>query len=101
MKKGAVAILLMTLASQAIGAEQNEPWIKPFTDVFRNGIMDSLANGKGGLADAARKDKQARELQEKEANRSERRTVKECIKPGNVIDDDVQECVRGYRERTW
>jgi len=27
--------------------------------------------------------------------------MKECIKPGNVIDEGVQECIMGMRERDW
>jgi len=27
--------------------------------------------------------------------------MKECIKLGNVIDDDVKECTEGLREKTW
>ena len=38
---------------------------------------------------------------EREANRGTRKTMKECIKPGNVIDEDVQECIMGMRERDW
>ncbi|THG82158.1 hypothetical protein E5198_10350 [Pseudomonas sp. A-1] len=101
MKKGAVAILLMALGSQAIGAEQDESWLTPITDAFTDQIMRGLAQGKGGMAEPAQQHLKNREIEKKEAQRSERRTVKECIKPGNVIDDDVQECVRGYRERTW
>ncbi|MBB4863725.1 hypothetical protein HNP46_002577 [Pseudomonas nitritireducens] len=29
------------------------------------------------------------------------RKLAECIKPGNVIDDEVRACVKGYRPRTW
>ena len=29
------------------------------------------------------------------------RSVKECIKPNNVMDDDVQRCVNGTLEKTW
>ncbi|MCP8466535.1 hypothetical protein NK553_21500 [Pseudomonas sp. ZM23] len=29
------------------------------------------------------------------------RRLSECIKPGNVIDDDVRACVKGYRPKTW
>lgn len=29
------------------------------------------------------------------------RSVKECIKPGNLLDDDVRECMRGEREPDW
>ncbi len=38
---------------------------------------------------------------EREANRGVRRTMKECIKPGNVIDDDVKECMEGLRIKEW
>ncbi|MFT0212907.1 hypothetical protein VQ643_09875 [Pseudomonas sp. F1_0610] len=29
------------------------------------------------------------------------KSVKECIKPNGLIDDEVQECVNGTREKTW
>lgn len=29
------------------------------------------------------------------------RSVKDCIKPGDLIDDEVQMCVNGTREKTW
>ena len=29
------------------------------------------------------------------------RSVKDCIKPGGLIDDDVQMCVNGTREKKW
>lgn len=29
------------------------------------------------------------------------RSVRDCIKPGGLIDDDVQMCVNGTREKTW
>lgn len=29
------------------------------------------------------------------------RTLADCIKPGNVIDDEVRACVKGYRPKTW
>lgn len=30
-----------------------------------------------------------------------KRSVKECIKPNNVIDDDVKLCVQGFKEPVW
>jgi hypothetical protein len=36
-----------------------------------------------------------------QVNKIANRTVAECIKPGNIIDNDVNECVRGYRAKTW
>lgn len=41
------------------------------------------------------------EQAERQANRGTRKPMKECIKPGNVIDDDVKECMEGLRERDW
>lgn len=29
------------------------------------------------------------------------RPLAECIKPGNLIDDEVRACVKGYRAKTW
>jgi hypothetical protein len=29
------------------------------------------------------------------------RTVKDCIKPNNVIEKDVKLCVQGLKEPTW
>lgn len=29
------------------------------------------------------------------------RTLAQCIKPGNVIDEEVRACVKGYRPKTW
>jgi len=27
--------------------------------------------------------------------------MKECIKPGNIIDDDVKECMEELRHKEW
>lgn len=75
--------------------------VMPMADSLTNRIQRSLAQGKGPMAEAAKANLKRQDLAEKEENRGVRRTVKECIKPGNVIDDDVQECVRGYREKNW
>lgn len=73
----------------------------PLAEQLQERTLRSLASGKGPMADAARKDLKQKDIAEKEETRGLRRTVKDCIKPGNVLDDDVQECVRGYREKTW
>ncbi len=36
-----------------------------------------------------------------QAQRSPRKPMKECIKPGNVIDEDVKECMEGLRIKEW
>ncbi|MDH0894432.1 MULTISPECIES: hypothetical protein [unclassified Pseudomonas] len=75
--------------------------VAPVANEISKRMMRALAQGKGMVAEAARENLKQQELAEKEASRGVRRSVKECMKPGNVIDDDVQECVRGYREKTW
>lgn len=64
-------------------------------------VNEFLAGSKGVMGEAARANLKAQDLREREANRGVRRTMRECIKPGNVIDDDVKECIDGLRERTW
>ena len=56
---------------------------------------------KGPLDDAARANLKAQDQREREANRGVRRTMKECIKSGNVIDDDLKECIEGRRTKEW
>lgn len=70
-------------------------------NAFSDHIMGALAEGKGSMANQAKQHMKQREIAKKEANRGPRKTVAECMKPGNVIDDDVNECVKGYREKTW
>lgn len=91
--------MTMLAAAEAVQAGN---WLKPINDAFTDQIMGSLAeDGRGPLAASAKKHMKQREIEQKEADRGPRRTVAECIKPGNVIDDDVNECVRGYRAKTW
>ncbi|ETU92813.1 hypothetical protein AJ63_06012 [Pseudomonas aeruginosa 3576] len=53
------------------------------------------------VGDAARKNLKMQDKREKEANRGVRKSMKECIKPENIIDDDVKECIEGTRIREW
>ncbi|CAI9905525.1 hypothetical protein L346_05471 [Pseudomonas aeruginosa MSH-10] len=53
------------------------------------------------VGDAARKSLKMQDKREKEANRGVRKSMKECIKPGNVIDDGVKECMEGLRVKEW
>jgi hypothetical protein len=64
-------------------------------------VNEFFAGSKGVMGEAARANLKAQDQREREANRGVRRTMRECIKPGNVIDDDVKECIDGLRERTW
>ncbi|ERU64962.1 hypothetical protein Q053_04569 [Pseudomonas aeruginosa BWHPSA048] len=53
------------------------------------------------VGDAARKNLKMQDKRDREANRGVRKSMKECIKPGNVIDDDVKECMEGLRVKEW
>lgn len=97
----AIGTMAVTYNAMAEAPGQQGNWLKPIADWYSLQIMKALSTGNDGMAKVARQHVKQKETEEKEANRSVRRSVQECIKPGNVIDDDVQECVRGYREKTW
>ena len=82
-------------------AEAMKPIIEVPANYVQKSIMQSLANGKGPMAEGSRKNLEMQAQRKKEANRGVRRSMKECIKPGNVIDDDVKECTEALREKTW
>ncbi|MER1087813.1 hypothetical protein AAA607_29235 [Pseudomonas aeruginosa] len=85
----------------AEAAETMKPIIEVPAQYLEKSIMQGLADGKGPLAEGARRNLKMQAQREREANRGVRRTMKECIKPENVIDDDVKECTEGLREKTW
>lgn len=85
----------------AEAAEAMKPIIEIPADYLQKSIMQSLAGGKGPMAEGARHNLKMQTLREKEANRGVRKSMKECIKPGNVIDEDVNECIQGARTKTW
>lgn len=60
-----------------------------------------MTGGKRAIAEGARANLKVQDQREREANRETRKSMKECIKPGNVIDDDVKECTEGLREKSW
>jgi hypothetical protein len=109
MKKIFIALLLITtgtnaeeqkpLATQA--GESIAPYAQAFGETVSNTMMEFMAGGKGPLAEGARTNLQMQEQRERAANRGTRKSMKECIKPENVIDDDVKECTEGLREKTW
>ncbi|WP_275629626.1 hypothetical protein [Pseudomonas sp. 273] len=76
------------------------PIIEVLANYVQKSIMQSLANGKGPLAEGARTNLKMQAQREREANRGTRRSMKEYIKPGNIIDDDVKECTERIRVKT-
>ena len=106
-------LLALALATSHTLAEESKPVATQIGEAMRPAAeaygktMNRLVNeymagaSKGPLGDAARANLKAQDQREREANRGVRRTMKECIKPGNVIDDDVKECMEGLRVKEW
>lgn len=105
-------LLALTLAGPPAFAEESKPIttqvgdaVRPAAEAYGKGMQqlvnELFAGSKGTLGEAARANLKAQEKREREANRGVRRTMKECIKPGNVIDDDVKECIEGLRAKEW
>ena len=103
--------IALTLFSITVSAEEKtalaqaskviQPALKAYSDYVEKSVMQTLADNDTGLGQAARNRLKAQELAEMEENRGTMRSVRECMKPGNVIDEDVQECARGLRKKTW
>lgn len=106
-----IAILALAIVSLAANADDKTALskaidtIRPATDAAADyvskSIMQSLSGNDTPMGQAARNNLERQAKAEREANRGTRKTMKECIKPGNVIDEDVQECIMGMRERDW
>ena len=102
----------LALASSPALAEESKPVATQAGDALRPAaeaygktvntlVSEFFAGSKGPMGEAARANLKSQDLREREANRGVRRTMKECIKPGNVIDDDVKECLEGLRLKEW
>ncbi|MGS0943750.1 hypothetical protein ACVA51_24940 (plasmid) [Pseudomonas luteola] len=108
--KALVIILLATFSincyaedktALAKAAEAIQPAIQGVTGYVSKSVMQSMAAGKSPMAIAAQKQLDQQTRSEQLANRGTRKSMRECIKPDNVIDDDVKECMDGTRQKTW
>lgn len=88
-----------TALAQAANAVR--PAVEAATNYTQKSILQNWAGGKGPLADGAKRALASIEHQERIDNRGPRRSMRECIKPNSVIDDDVKECMDGLREKAW
>ncbi|MDR6356874.1 hypothetical protein Q3H58_003545 [Pseudomonas psychrotolerans] len=88
-----------TTLAQATNAVR--PAVEAATNHTQKSILQTWAGGKGPLADGAKRVLASIEHQERIDNRGPRRSMRECIKPNSVIDDDVKECMDGLREKGW
>tara|TARA_Y100000766_G_C18598788_1_gene455584 strand:+ start:241 stop:570 length:330 start_codon:yes stop_codon:yes gene_type:complete len=107
-KTAAITLMLFSITASAEektalaqAAEAMEPAVKAYTDYIEKSFLQTFADNDTGLGQAARNQLRARERAEMEANRGPMRSVRECMKPNNVIDQDVQECAQGIRQKTW
>lgn len=82
-------------------AEAIEPFAKQYSTTVSRAVNDFMAGTSGPLGDAARKNQQKDAAVAAEANRGTRKTMAECLKPGDLIDQDVKECIEGKRVRDW
>lgn len=105
-------LITLSLIAYTALAEESKPAATQVGDALRpaaeaygktvNSLVNEFfAGSKSPLGEAARSNLRSQDQREREANRGVRRTMKECIKPGNVIDDDVKECTEGLREKSW
>lgn len=105
-------LLALAIAATPAVAEESKPIatqvgdaMRPATEAYGNGmqklVKELFAGSKGPMGETARANLKAQDKREREANRGVRRTMKECIKPVNIIDDDVKECTEGVRAKTW
>lgn len=105
-------LLALALVASPPLAEESKPIatqvgdaMRPAAEAYSNTmtrlVNEYFAGSKGVLGEAARANLKAQDQREREANRGVRCSMKECIKPGNVIDDDVRECIEGLRTKEW
>lgn len=73
---------------------------EPAARIFHDAISE-IVGGKNGILSSETIHIDRPEPGAQQATRSTRKTMKECIKPGNVIDDDVKECMDGLRPKEW
>lgn len=99
MSASAMAEKEKPLPTQA--AEGITPYAKAIGDGINRGVMEFLAGTGGTIGNAAKANLAQQDKATRVANRGTRKTMKECIKPENIIDDDVKECIDGLREKTW
>lgn len=66
--------------------------------------LEYFAGTKGMLGDGARqalKEQQRAEQRNQIGNTNIIHSLRDCMKPGNVVDDEVKACTEGRLEKTW
>lgn len=105
-------LVALALGSSPALADESKPIATQVGDAMRPAaeaygstmtrlVHEFFAGSEGVMGEAARANLKAQDQRERENNRGVRRTMKDCIKSGNVIDDDVKECMEGLRVKEW
>lgn len=105
-------LLALAIAATPALAEESKPVatqvgdaMRPAAEAYGKGMQrlvnEFFAGSEGPMGQAARAHLKTQDKRERETNRGLSRTMKECIKPGNVIDHDVKECMQGLRNKEW
>lgn len=82
-------------------AESLQPFARQFSKTVNGTVNNFLAGTPGLVGDAARRNQNQAAAMTAQANRSTRRPLAECLKPGALIDLDVKECMDGTRVKDW
>jgi|LSQX01.3.fsa_nt_gb hypothetical protein len=89
-KLALIGMILCTSAAQA--QDRKIPVEQTFPQSVVNHVLKATSYEKHMAEVQLKRDKQTLRVT---------RSVKDCIKPGGLIDDEVQMCVNGTREKTW
>lgn len=93
--KGLFASMLMATTLSAQATELDRGLIGNGINQLSNAIVcDTFKDAQSGVGRAIRT-QCANRASAQFAAMPERKSLKECIKPGNVIDDDVRKCMKG------
>lgn len=77
------------------------PVAEAYMEFGQKKIFEAMAGGKGPLAEGAKQNLANLEQKERIQNRGPRQSMKDCIKPEALIDQDVKDCMEGLIQKTW
>lgn len=77
------------------------PVAEAYMEFGQKKIFEAMAGGKGPLAEAAKQNLANLEQKERIQNRGPRQSMKDCIKPNGLIDQEVKDCMDGLIKKAW
>lgn len=84
-----------------VAAEAISPLAAKFSGAVSGAANDYLAGMPGPVGEAAQRNQRKTTATAARLNRTTRRPMAECLKPGALIDLDVKECMEGTRVKDW